>query len=147
MTKEEFKHFIQDEMYKRNFKRVKGMYYLPFGDSMLCGVYLQKSDYSASYYVRVYFFIEPQSQHPSIYDHDIGCSLRFKIKSLSDGWGPIEYEYYEYDELSELFAEQYDALVLPVIEKGKKYILEHLSKKYYLHPLREAEILQKLSQP
>lgn len=152
MTKQEFKDFCKQEFYKRGFKKIKNEYYLA-GDEVLCGIHLQKSDYSNVYYVNFYYFIgdyRTSGSYPKYCDSDVGGRIVAMSKTRTNGGknyrtAQIEYEEYDQDELRAYFDVAFEEVIMPPLMEGKKYILDNLRKKYTM-TLRQDEILKKLQE-
>ena len=73
MDVKQFKDFCKKEFELRGFKKSKKTFYL-VGKDLLCGIELQKSNYSNSYYINYYFFLgkfEDKNDYPICYDMDV----------------------------------------------------------------------------
>lgn len=150
MDKNEFKEFCNKEFAKRGFKSVKSMYYLA-GKDLLCGIQLQKSNFGAVYYVNYYFFLGNFSDirvYPSHYESDI--DQRFLVMSKTQTvhrkhfvTAQIEYEEYTEEELRPYFDKEFEERILPPVYKGKRYILDHLERLYFVY-LNKEEVIKKL---
>ncbi len=150
MEKNEFKNFCKKEFELRGFKKNKKMFYLA-GKDLLCGIDLQKSYYSNSYYINYYFFIgefNDLNYYPVCYDLDVqgrilAMSKTQTVKGENFLTAAIEYEEYTEEELHSYFDKEFEEKILPPVYQGKKYILENLGEFYHL-TLRQEEVLQKL---
>lgn len=149
MNKKEFKTFCRKEFESRGFKKYNKMFYLS-GKDVLCGLLIDKSDYSDSYYINYYFFIgefNNPNEYPTRYDHDIYGRISVLSKTQTYKGKPcltaIEYEEYNEEELRPYFEKKFEEVILPAIYHGKKYILDNLGKLYFLY-LRKEEVMQKL---
>ena len=74
MEKKAFIKFCDNEFKKRGFVKVKKGYYLNGEKGVLCGIFLQRSNYSKSYYINYYFFLgefENEKNYPMNYDLDV----------------------------------------------------------------------------
>lgn len=150
MNKDQFKDFCKKEFETKGFKRIKKMYYL-LGKDLLCGIELQKSYYSESYYINYYFFLgefNDSKNYPIRYDMDVqGRITAMSRKQTIDGkqflTDMIEYEEYTEEELRPYFDKDFEEKILPPICYGKKYILDNLRTLYFL-TLHQEEVLQKL---
>ncbi|MBE6788050.1 MAG: DUF4304 domain-containing protein [Ruminococcaceae bacterium] len=151
MDKKQFNTFCKKEFEVRGFKKIKKTFYL-LGKDLLCGIDLQKSDYSNSYYINYYFFIgvfNDTNNYPVCYDLDVqGRILAMSKTQTISGkhflTSAIEYEEYTEEELRPYFDKEFEERILPPIHKGKKYILDNLGKLYFL-TLRKEEVMQKLN--
>ena len=150
MDNKEFKAFCKREFESRGFKRFKKMFYLS-GTDLLCGIALQKSDYSNSYYINFYFFIgefNDINEYPTRYDLDVQSrmSVISKTQTVNGKYiltAAIEYEEYTEEELRQFFDKEFNERIMPPIYQGKKYILDNLQKLYFLTLHRE-EVMKKL---
>lgn len=150
MTKQEFKNFCKQEFYKREFKKVKKMYYLDGKENVLCGIDLQKSNFGNYYYINVSFFIKElnmEGQYPSYYDSDIDGRISVMSKDTYQGeifmTSQIEYEKYTPEELSRYFEKDFKEWILPAVEEGTSFIAQKLDyKNLSPHPAREEEVLK-----
>ena len=150
MEKNEFKEFCKNEFEIRGFKKQKNMFYL-IGYDLLCGIYLQKSNYGDLYYVNYCFFIgefEGVKNYPTHYESDIqerflAMSKTSTVQGKHFITSQIEYKEYTEDELRPYFDKEFKERVLPPLYQGKKYILDNLGKLYSL-TLRKEEVLRKL---
>lgn len=154
MEIKEFKNFCKEEFIKKGFKKIKNGYYLKGPKDVLCGIFLQKSDYGDVYYINYcYHILSPQDTTiPSYYDMDMdGGRIKVKTKTQKTKEGDlfwtvrINYKDYSKDELRYYFEKEFEEMILPPIFQGKKYILENLNKLYFLtlHPDR---VLKKLEE-
>ncbi|MBQ8321074.1 MAG: DUF4304 domain-containing protein [Clostridia bacterium] len=150
MDKNGFKAFCKNEFEARGFKKKKNMFYLT-GRDLLCGIYLQKSNYGNEYYVDFFYCIGDYSdavELPSYYDSDIEERIlaMSKTKTVHGKCfltAMIEYEEYTEEELRPYFDKEFEERILPPVYQGKKYILDNLGKLYSL-TLRKEEIMKKL---
>ncbi len=150
MDKNEFKSFCKNEFETRGFKKIKKSFYLP-GKDLLCGIDLQKSNYSNSYYINFYFFLNEFNninEYPTSYEFDIhsrilAMSKTQTIRGKHFMTSQIEYEEYTEEELRQYFNKELEERILPPIHQGKKYILDNLGKLYTLS-LRKDEVMRKL---
>ena len=150
MDKEEFKTFCKNEFKARGFEKKGNAFYLN-GRDLLCGIDLQKSNYSNSYYVNYCFFLgkyDKISDYPTYYDSDIQGRVVAMTKTQTIGGkrfltSAIEYEEYTEEELRLYFDKTFEEYILPPIHQGKKYILNNLGKLYSLTLDRE-EVMRKL---
>ena len=150
MDKNEFKAFCKNEFKARGFCKIKKAFYLK-GKDLLCGIELQKSNFSNSYYVGFYFYIgefNNTSTYPVCYDLDVQSRIRVMSKTQTiDGkhfpTAAIEYEEYTEEELRPYFDKEFEKRILPPIHQGKKYILDNLGKLYSL-TLHKEEVIKKL---
>lgn len=150
MDKKQFMDFCKTEFESRGFKKVKKTFYL-LGQDLLCGIELQKSNYSNSYYVNYYYFLGDYAEvkdYPVCYDLDVqGRILAMSKTQTIHGkhfeTSAIEYEEYTEKELRPYFEKEFNERILPPVHQGKKYILDNLGKLYSLTLNRE-EVLQKL---
>ena len=150
MDKKQFRLFCKKEFEERGFKKNKKMFYLK-GQNLLCGIELQKSNYSNSYYINFYFFLgefDDINNYPVCYDLDIQSRIvaMSKTQTISGKHfltSAIEYEEYTEEELHPYFDKEFEERILPPVYQGKKYILDNLGKLYSL-TLRKDEVLRKL---
>lgn len=150
MDKKDFKKFCQTEFEKWGFKKHGKFFYL-IGTDLLCGLYLQKSNYGAYYYVNYFYCLQDYQNSavlPSNYESDIPGRILVMTKTKTikgeHFMTPmIGYEEYTEDELRPFFDEGFESVILPPIFKGKKFILENLGKLYYL-ALNPEDVLRKL---
>lgn len=150
MEKNEFKEFCKNEFEARGFKKQKNMFYLT-GQDLLCGIYLQKSNYGDFYYVNYCYFIgehDDIKKYPTHYESDI--QERFSAMSKTSTvqgkhfiTAQIEYKEYTKEDLRPYFDKEFEERILPPVHQGKKYILENLGKLYSL-TLRKEEVMRKL---
>lgn len=150
MNKNEFKLFCKKEFEGRGFKKNKKTFYL-LGNDLLCGIELQSSNYSNSYYINFYFFLgkfDDISNYPTCYDLDVQGRLTVMSKKQTINGehfltSSIEYEEYTEEELRQYFDKGFEERILPPIHQGKKYILDNLGKHYSL-TLNQEEVMRKL---
>ena len=150
MDKKEFQSFCKMEFEARGFSKVKKRYYL-FGKNVLCSIELQKSNFSNSYYINFYFYIdldkEPDSFPPTFAFDVQGRLLAMSKTQTIEGkhflTSAIEYEKYTEEELRLHFDREFGDRILPPIYQGKQYIGENLGKLYSLTLNRET-VLEKL---
>lgn len=150
MDKNQFKNFCKKEFESRGFKKTKKTFYL-LGKDLLCGIDLQKSNYSNKYYINYYFCIgefRDINNYPICYDSDVqgrivAMSKTQTVKGEHFLTSAIEYEEYTEEELRPYFEKEFDERILPPIYQGKKYILDNLGNLYSLTLHRE-EVMQKL---
>lgn len=150
MDKKQFKDFCKKEFETRGFKKRKNMFYLT-GHDLLCGLYLQKSNYGNLYYVNYCYFIgefEDIEKYPLSYDLDVQGRIVAMSKTQTISGKPfltslIEYEEYSEEELRLYFDKAFEERILPPIHQGKKYILDNLGKLYSL-TLHKEEVMKKL---
>lgn len=150
MDKKQFKDFCKNEFIAREFKKGKNAFYLP-GHDLLCGIDLQKSNYSNAYYVNYYYFIgnfKNVTNYPTHYESDIqGRVAVMSRKQTFQGkqfmTAQIEYEEYTEDELRPFFDKEFEEKILPPINLGKKYIFDNLNTLYFL-TLNQEEVKRKL---
>lgn len=154
MNKQEFKTFCKNEFFKRGFLKYKNGYYLKGPADILCGIFLQKSDFGNYYYINYCFHIQNPSDTsiPSYYDMDMdGGRISVLSKTETDKNGnyfmteQIEHEEYTEDEMKPFFDKVFEERIFPPINFGKKFILDNLGKLYFLtiHP---DEVLKKLQE-
>ena len=150
MDTKQFKDFCKKEFELRGFKKIKKTFYLS-GKDLLCGIELQKSNYSSSYYINYYFFLckfDDTNEYPVCYDFDVQGRIvaMSKTQTVSGKYfltSAIEYEEYAEDELRPYFDKEFEERILPPIQQGKKYILENLGRLYSL-TLHKEEVMRKL---
>lgn len=150
MDKNEFKAFCKNEFEARGFKKKKNMFYLT-GRDLLCGIYLQKSNYGDIYYINYCYFIgefEDIKNYPTHYESDIqervlAMSKTSTVRGKHFITSQIEYNEYTEDELRSYFDKEFEERILPPVYQGKKYILDNLGKLYSL-TLRKGEVMLKL---
>lgn len=150
MNKNEFKAFCEKEFKAKGFKKYRNMFYLA-GKDLMCGMWLQKSDYGSIYYVNFCYFIgnfNDLTDHPSHYDSNIiGRILVMSRKDTIQGnnfiTALIEYEEYSETELKPYFNKNFEEKILPPIYQGKQYILDHIPKLYGIYRHKD-EVLQEL---
>ncbi len=150
MDRKQFKEFCKNEFKAREFKKRKNAFYLP-GHDLLCGIDLQKSNYSNVYYVNYYYFIgnfKNVTNYPTHYESDIqGRVAVMSRKQTFQGeqfmTAQIEYEEYTEDELRPFFDKEFEEKILPPINQGKKHILDNLNTLYFL-TLNQEEVKRKL---
>ena len=117
----------------------------------MCGIELQKSNYSNSYYINYYFFLgnfDDTNDYPVCYDLDVQGRIAAMSKTHTiDGkhfrTSAIEYEEYTEDELRPYFDKAFEERILPPVYQGKKYILDNLGKLYSI-TLNKEEVMKKL---
>lgn len=150
MDKKQFKEFCKKEFVSRGFIKVKKGYYLNGNQGVLCAIFLQKSDYSESYYVNYYFFLgefHDTKDYPFHYDLDVQGRISVMSKTTDHGevflTSMIKYEAYTEEELHPFFDKEFEERILPPVQQGKKYILDNLNKLYFL-TLRQEEVMKKL---
>ncbi len=150
MDTKQFKDFCKKEFELRGFKRIKKTFYL-VGKDLLCGIELQKSNYSSSYYINYYFFLgkyDDTNHYPVCYDLDVqgrmvAMSKTQTVKGNHFLTSAIEYEEYTEEELRPYFDREFEERILPPVYQGKKYILNNLGKLYSL-TLHKEEVMRKL---
>lgn len=150
MDKNEFKAFCKNEFEARGFKKIKKTFYL-LGKDLLCGIKLQKSNYSNSYYINYYFYLgkfDDIKDYPVCYDLDVQGRIvaMSKTQTVSGKHfltSAIEYEEYTEEELRPYFDKEFKERILPPVHQGKKYILDNLGKLYSL-TLHKEEVMRKL---
>ncbi len=150
MDKKQFKDFCKKEFELRGFKKIKKTFYL-LGKDLLCGIELQKSNYSNSYYINYYFFLgkfDDANDYPVCYDLDVqgrivAMSKTQTVKGKHFLTSAIEYEEYTEEELRPYFDRAFEEKILPPVYQGKKYILDNLGRLYSL-TLHKEEVMQKL---
>lgn len=150
MDKKQFKEFCKNEFQTRGFIKRKNMFYL-IGHDLMCGIYLQKSNYGAIYYVNYCYFIgefENITNYPTHYESDIqgrvwAMSKTSTVRGKHFITAQIEYEAYTEEELRPYFDKEFKEKILPPVHQGKKYILDNLGKFYFLTLCKE-EVMQKL---
>lgn len=150
MDKNKFKLFCKKEFETRGFKKKKNMFYLT-GRDLLCGIYLQKSNYGDVYYVNYCYFIgdfEDIKNYPTHYESDI--QERIAVMSRKQTFqgkqfmtAQVEYEEYTEEELRLYFDKEFEERILPPVHQGKKYILDNLGRLYSL-TLNNEEVMRKL---
>ena len=126
------------------------MFYLT-GRDLLCGIYLQKSNYGDIYYINYCYFIgefEDIKNYPTHYESDIqervlAMSKTSTVRGKHFITSQIEYNEYTEDELRSYFDKEFEERILPPVYQGKKYILDNLGKLYSL-TLRKEEVMLKL---
>ena len=151
MEKKAFIKFCDNEFKKRGFVKVKKGYYLNGEKGVLCGIFLQRSNYSKSYYINYYFFLgefENEKNYPMNYDLDVqGRILAMSKTQKKQGknfiTSMIEYEEYTEDELRPFLDMEFEKKVLPPVYQGKKYILDNLNILYFL-TLNKQGVMYKL---
>lgn len=152
MNTQEFKEFCHNLFLKYGFTKVKNMYYLNCSE-LLCGIYLRRS-IAMAYYVDVCFFIGEYSDkkaYPSFREDDfqINFTVPSKCEDCTGNYfmdGCIEFELYTQEEIEPYFIDTIEKYIIPLIKKGKKYVLEN--KDVYLKWVfkREMEtVLNKLN--
>ena len=150
MDKNQFKSFCKREFEERGFKNIKNIFYL-LGQDLLCGIYLQKSNYGNTYYINYDYFIGiytnfsvlPTRAESDISGRFLAMSKRQTVQGKTFMTTMIEYEEYTEDELRPLFDIEFQEKILPPIYQGKKYIFENLNKLYFLG-LNQEEVMFKL---
>lgn len=150
MDKNEFATFCKKEFEARGFKKQKKMFYLT-GHDLLCGIYLQKSNYGDIYYVNYCYFIgefKDIINYPTHYESDIQERVLAMSKSITVHGrrfitSQIEYKEYTEEELRPYFDKEFEERILPPVHQGKKYILDNLGVFYSL-TLHKEEVMQKL---
>lgn len=129
MNKLEFKKFCHTEFIKRGFKKIKNGYYLQGSKDILCGIFLQKSNFGELYYVNYCFHVCALKENiiPSYYDMDIdGGRITVKSKTQKDSkdlpimTSQIEYENYSAEELAKYFDKEFKEMILPPIPCGQR---------------------------
>lgn len=122
MEKIAFKRFCDSELKKHGFIKVNKGYYLNGDKGVLCGIFLQKSNYSNCYYINYYFFLgefNDTKNYPVNYDLDVQDRLMAMSKTQTDHGehfltSMIEYEEYTEDELRPFFDKEFEEKILPV---------------------------------
>ena len=150
MDTKQFKNFCKKEFELRGFKKIKKTFYLA-GKDLLCGIELQKSNYSNSYYINYYFFLgkfDDTNDYPVCYDLDIqgrmvAMSKTQTVRGKHFLTSAIEYEEYTEEELRPYFDRAFEEEILPPVNHGKSFILDNLGKIYSL-TLHKEEVMQKL---
>ena len=150
MNKKQFKDFCKKEFELRGFKKIKNTFYL-LGKDLLCGIELQSSNYSNSYYINFYFFLgkfDDTNNYPVCYDLDVQGRIvaMSKTQTVSGKHfltSAIEYEEYTEEELRPYFEKEFEERILPPVHQGKKYILDNLGGLYSL-TLHKEEVMRKL---
>lgn len=150
MDNNEFKMFCKNEFEARGFKKKKNMFYLN-GHDLLCGIYLQKSNFGDVYYVNYCYFIgefEDIKNYPTHYESDIQERVLTMSKTSTIGGkhfitSQIEYKEYTEEELRQFFDKEFKERILPPVHQGKKYILDNLGELYSL-TLHKEEVMRKL---
>ena len=150
MDKKQFSVFCRSEFEKYGFTKRKNMFYL-CGHDVLCGIYLQKSDYGTVYYIDYCYFIgdfADSENYPGYRESDSQGRIMVMSKKMSFQGktfltAQIEYEAYTEDELRPFFEKEFKEKVLPPIRDGRKFILENLDKLYFL-TLNQEEVKEKL---
>ena len=150
MNKKQFKDFCKKEFQLRGFKKIKDTFYL-LGKDLLCGIELQSSNYSNSYYINFYFFLgkfDDTNNYPVCYDLDVQGRIvaMSKTQTVSGKHfltSAIEYEKYTEEELRLYFDKEFEERILPPVHQGKKYILDNLGGLYSL-TLHKEEVMRKL---
>lgn len=150
MDTKQFKNFCKKEFELRGFKKIKKTFYL-VGKDLLCGIELQKSNYSNSYYINYYFFLgkfDDTNDYPVCYDLDIqgrmvAMSKTQTVRGKHFLTSAIEYEEYTEEELRPYFDRAFEEEILPPVNHGKSFILDNLGKIYSL-TLHKEEVMQKL---
>ena len=112
---------------------------------------MQKSDFSNSFYINYYFFLDKfddENNYPSRYDLDIYGRIAVMSKTQTINGkhfltGAIEYEEYTEEELRPFLDRAFEEIILPPVHQGKKYIFDNLGKLYSLSLHKEA-VLKKL---
>lgn len=150
MDKKAFISFCKKEFEAHGFKKNNKKFYLS-GHDLLCGIDLQKSNYSSSYYINYSFFLGKCNQ---AVDYPVSCASDIQgrivvmsktqtIKGKRFLTAMIEYEEYTEEELHLYFKKAFEEKILPPIFQGKKYILDNLGKLYTL-TLHKETVMQKL---
>ena len=150
MDIKQFKNFCKKEFELRGFKKIKKTFYL-VGKDLLCGIELQKSNYSNSYYINYYFFLgkfDDTNDYPVCYDLDVqgrmvAMSKTQTVRGKHFLTSAIEYEEYTEEELRPYFDRAFEEEILPPVNHGKSFILDNLGKIYSL-TLHKEEVMQKL---
>lgn len=150
MDKKQFKEFCKTEFQARGFQKRGNLFYLT-GRNLLCGMDLQKSDYSEVYYVNYYYFIgafENITDYPAPWESDVqGRIVVMSRKQTHQGkqfmTAQIEYEEYTEEELRPYFDRAFREAILPPVNQGKSFILDNLGKIYVL-TLHQEEVMEKL---
>lgn len=150
MDKKQFCEFCKEEFKARGFIKQRNVFYLN-GHDLLCGIDLQKSNYSNVYYVNYYYFIGEFgniTDYPDYYESDIqGRIAVMSKKQLFQGkqfmTTQVEYEEYTAEELRPYFERAFEEEIIPPVNQGKSFILDNLGTIYNL-TLHKEEVLQKL---
>lgn len=150
MDKKQFKAFCKQEFKSRGFEQQKNVFYLG-GKDILCGIALQKSNYSNSYYINFYFFLgeyDNAKDYPICYDLDVQgrIAVMSKTQMINNKHfltSAIEYEEYTEEELRSYLNKEFEERILPPLYQGKKYILDNLGTLYSL-TLHKDEVIKKL---
>ena len=132
MEKSEFLRFLEEKLTSYGFVKKKRSYYKA-GDEVLCCVDFQASSYGKIYYINYHFFIgsyDAAQDFPSYRESDIDGRIRIKTKSQLYHGKPfmsalIHYEEYSGKELETYIDEALKQTIIPAIDQGKKFILEH----------------------
>lgn len=144
MNKTEFLDFCEREFLKRGFVKVKKSYYLDGPRNIVCGIFLQKSNFGACYYINYGFYIKEQenlAKYPSYYEMDIDG--RIQIHSKHGITAQIDYVDYCDADLSEDFEAAFNTRILPPIMEGKSFILKNIGNLYVL-TTNPKQVMQKL---
>lgn len=152
MNNNQFKEFCAKELKKRGFEKIKNCFYF-VGQDLLCGIYLQRSNYAKSYYVNYFYCIgnyNGATELPTYHDNDIEgrvCAMsKTQTYQGKHYMTPmIEYEEYTEDELRPFFDKEFKEKILPPLCQGKKYILDNLNRLYFL-TLNQNEVINKLKE-
>lgn len=144
MEKQEFKVFCHNLFIKYGFTKVKKMYYLKCKD-MLCGICLNHS-MARAYYVDLLFFVgeyNDKKTYPTISSSDMSRCFTVPSKCRDNTGkyfmdGCIEYELYTKEEIEPYFIDTIEKYVVPLITKGKKYVLEN--QDFYLKAVFKYEM-------
>lgn len=150
MNKVDFVSFCYDEFKRHGFIK-KGKYFYRRSEQLLCGIYLQKSNYGEIYYVNYFYCLglyDNSTVFPTQYESDIdGRILAMSKTQTYQGkrflTAMIEYTEYVEDELRPFFDKAFAERVLPPLMQGKKYILDNLERLYFL-TLNQDEVMRKL---
>ena len=133
MNKEEFKLFCHEFFTQKGFIKKNKMYYLK-GREIMCGIYLQKS-IGDGFYVEYNCFIgefENIKKYPKRLESDFGNRITVLSKATYKGGyymtALIEYDKYSKEELIPYFEKTVNSEIMPLINLGKKYLLENFDE-------------------
>ena len=132
MELDAFKKCYHKYFKEHGFKKIKNRYYLKSND-LLCEIYVQRSYFAQEYYFNYDLFIG-DFQEPYVINRDNprdytpGVDGRFYFTEIDTF--ACEYTNYTEAQLIELLDKNYNEIIRPPMEYGKKYILENFGTIY-----------------
>ena len=152
MNKQEFVSFCHEQFVRYGFQKKRSMYFRQGCDGILCGIGFKKSSYSRSWVVMYYYYLNgttSREEPPSPYNYDLVGYINVMSKETVRGktflTGTIDYERYTQGELDPYFSEAFDKYILPSLQNGKGYLLDHNDHLSSHHEKNKALILEQLS--